>query len=266
MTPQLSDPPPLRLSVIIPLYDEAGPIGRLLEEVGASLVACTPFEVICVDDGSADGTFDELLRAAADKPWLRVLSHAVNCGKSAAIWTGANAARAPVVATMNGDGRNDPRAIPRMVAELGEAGPGCGLVAAQRIGRHDSAAKRLRAKISNLVRASVLGDGTRDTTCGLKCFPRDVFLQLPFFHGMHRFLPALVRADGYAISLIDVIDRPRWDGRQGGGAANGLWRGMTDIIGVNWLAHRRGHVPVRAHPVPQAVAVDHDAPTEHARS
>ena len=150
-----------------------------------------------------------------------------------------------------------------MLLELDDAGPNCGLVAAQRIGRQDTAGKRLRAKIGNFVRAAILGDGTRDPTCGLKCFPRQVFLELPFFHGMHRFLPALVRADGYAISLVDVVDRPRWQGSEKSGHGNGVWRGITDVIGVNWLVQRRGHVPVRTQVASQSVDADANAAADH---
>lgn len=235
-----------RISVVVPVRDEAPSIEPLLAEMQSVLQASEGYEVIWVDDGSSDDTAAELARLADGRPWLRYIRHAAGYGKSAALRTGVQAAHAPIVVTINGDGRNDPAAIPHLVAELAEAGPGCGLVAGQRLGRRDPASRRLRSKIGNSVRAALLDDGTRDATCGLKCFPRSVFLELPQFDGMHRYLPALVRRDGYAISLVDVIDRPRYDGRTEGGFLGGVWRGVFDLIGVIWLVRRSGPVPVEA--------------------
>ena len=231
------------LSVVVPVRNEAGNIAPLVAETEAVLVAGSAFEVIYVDDGSTDDTAAEIERARVGRPWLRHLTHPITCGKAAAVRTGVKAARAPLVVTMDGDGQNDPAAIPLLVARLAEAGPGCGMVAAQRVRREDTAFKRWQSRAANAIRARVLRDGTRDTNCGLKCFPRAVYLDLPFFDGLHRFLPALVRRDGYAVALIDVVDRPRLSGVSNYGFFDRLWVGIADLFGVNWLIRRRTRVP-----------------------
>jgi glycosyltransferase involved in cell wall biosynthesis len=241
------------VSVVVPAFNEAASIELLLDELQAALRGFDRYEVVYVDDGSTDETPVELKRLASSRPWLKHLRHDVCGGKSAALWTGVLAANAAVVATLDADGRNDPAVVPQMVAELAVAGPGCGLVAGQRIGRHDTALTRLRSKVANTVRAAFLDDGTRDTTCGLKCFPRTVFLDLPFFEGFHRYLPALIRRDGYAISLIDVVDRPSWRTVSRPSVFAGLRRAVWDLVGVSWLIHRRGSMPSvvaeQGHPV-----------------
>jgi glycosyltransferase involved in cell wall biosynthesis len=151
-------------------------------------------------------------------------------------------ARAPVVVTLDGDGQNDPAFIPALLKELA-ASPGIGLVAGQRVGRKATGFKKLQSRIANGVRGAVLRDGTRDTGCGLKAFRRDVFLVLPYFDGLHRFLPALVRREGYDIGYVDVVDRPRHAGTSNYGMWDRLWVGILDLMGVWWLIRRRRNVP-----------------------
>ena len=241
------------VAVVVPVRNEAGNIAPLIDEIEAAMREQGPYEVIYVDDGSTDGTRAAIARLEAGRPWLRHLAHERSCGKSAAVRSGVKAARAPVIVTLDGDGQNDPLEIPRLLAELAEAGPHCGLVAGQRLGRQDTAFKRLQSKVANVVREAFLDDGTRDTNCGLKCFPRQVYLDLPFFDGLHRFLPALVRRDGYAISLIDVVDRPRLSGVSNYGFLDRLWVGIADLVGVSWLIRRRRKIPDLVGPPPRAV-------------
>ncbi|CAL8980895.1 glycosyltransferase [Rhodoplanes serenus] len=230
------------VAVVVPVRNEAANVEPLVSEIAVSLAHEGPFEVVYVNDGSTDETAAELDRLRQDRPWLRHVRHAVSCGQSAAVRTGVAAARAPLVATLDGDGQNDPSFIPAMLDRL-RKDPQIGLVAGQRVGRKDTGFKRLQSRIANGVRSRVLKDGTRDTGCGLKAFRRDVFLALPYFDGLHRFLPALVRRDGFTIAYVDVVDRPRRHGVSKYGFWDRLWIGILDLAGVWWLIRRRVRVP-----------------------
>ena len=230
------------VSVVVPVRDEADNVGPLTEEIAAALNGRWTFELVFVNDGSADGTQAALTALKAERPWLRQIKHEASCGQSAAVRSGVAAARAPVVATLDGDGQNDPSFIPALLAAL-EQGANIGLVAGQRVGRRSGGFKKLQSRIANGVRAAILRDGTRDTGCGLKVFRRDAFLALPYFDGLHRFLPALFRRDGYAIAYVDVIDRPRRHGVSNYGMWDRLWVGILDLAGVRWLIRRRKNVP-----------------------
>jgi dolichol-phosphate mannosyltransferase len=230
------------VSVIVPVRNEAGNIAPLVGEIAAAL-AGRAFEIVYVNDGSQDGTTDELSGLMAQHPWLRQIRHARSCGQSAAVRSGVAAARAPLVATLDGDGQNDPAYIPALIAALEAGAPQLGLVAGQRVGRKSSGFKKLQSRIANGVRSAVLKDGTRDTGCGLKAFRRDVFLALPYFDGLHRFLPALVRREGFDIGYVDVVDRPRRHGVSNYGFFDRLWVGILDLAGVWWLIRRKKRVP-----------------------
>ena len=201
------------------------------------------FEIVYVNDGSSDATEDELRGLMAQQPWLRQIRHEKSCGQSAAIRTGVAMAHAPVVVTIDGDGQNDPAFIPALIATLEAGAPRLGLVAGQRTGRKATAFKKLQSRIANAVRSTVLKDGTRDTGCGLKAFRRDGFMALPYFDGLHRFLPALMRREGFDIGYVDVVDRPRGRGVSNYGFWDRLWVGILDLAGVWWLIRRRKRVP-----------------------
>jgi glycosyltransferase involved in cell wall biosynthesis len=230
------------VSVVVPVRNEAGNIAPLVAEIAAALNGQWVFEVVYVDDGSTDGTGAELDQLMKERPWLRRIHHKQSCGQSAAVRTGVTAARAAIVVTLDGDGQNDPAFIPALVRTL-ENGARVGLVAGQRVGRKASGFKKFQSRIANLVRGAVLRDGTRDTGCGLKAFRRDIFLRLPYFDGLHRFLPALVRREGYAIGYVDVVDRPRTHGVSNYGMWDRLWVGILDLAGVWWLIRRKKRIP-----------------------
>jgi dolichol-phosphate mannosyltransferase len=227
----------------VPVRNEAGNIEPLVEEIAAALTGRWTFEIVYVNDGSSDGTTAELLHLATTRPWLRQVKHAASCGQSAAIRTGVAHARAPVVVTLDGDGQNDPSFIPALLRAFEAGGPRIGLIAGQRVGRRATPFKRFQSRVANRVRSAILRDGTRDTGCGLKAFRRDLFLGLPYFDGLHRFLPALVRRDGYGVDYVDVIDRERRHGVSNYGMWDRLWVGILDLFGVWWLVRRRRTVP-----------------------
>jgi glycosyltransferase involved in cell wall biosynthesis len=231
------------VSVVVPVRNEAGNIAPLVAEIEAACRPLGPFEVVYVNDGSTDATPATLAELAAARPWLHAVSHARSCGQSAAVRTGVRRARAPVVVTIDGDGQNDPAYIPKLVAALEAAGPRAGLAAGQRLGRKDTGFKKLQSRIANAVRGAVLRDGTRDTGCGLKAVRREVYLALPYFDALHRFMPALVRREGYDVVLVDVVDRPRLTGVSNYGFFDRLWVGILDLMGVWWLIRRRRAVP-----------------------
>jgi hypothetical protein len=157
--------------------------------------------------------------------------------------SGVRAARGTIIVTIDGDGQNDPKFILELAQALTAGRPKIGLVAGRRLGRKASGFKKLQSRIANGVRGAILRDGTTDTGCGLKAIPRDLFLQLPVFDGLHRFLPALVRREGYVVAQLDVVDRDRRHGVSKYGMWNRLWVGLLDLVGVWWLIRRRACVP-----------------------
>jgi glycosyltransferase involved in cell wall biosynthesis len=230
------------VSVVVPVRNEADNVAPLIAEITAALDGRYAHEIIYVNDGSTDDTGARLKTLMKELINLRQLRHARSCGQSAAVRSGVRAARGAYVVTLDGDGQNNPSFLPAMVAML-IGNERLGLVAGQRIGRKDTFSKRTQSRIANKVRSFVLRDSTRDTGCGLKAFRRDVFMALPYFDGLHRFLPALVRREGYEIGYVDVIDRPRHAGVSNYGMWDRLWVGIMDLMGVWWLIRRKKSVP-----------------------
>jgi dolichol-phosphate mannosyltransferase len=229
----------VEFSVVVPVCNEAENVEPLAREIDAALNGRS-YEMIFVDDGSTDQTAAILKTLKASMPAMRVLSHSFRSGQSAAVASGVRAARAPWVATLDGDGQNDSADIPKLIAARDSPqGRGVQLFMGNRkASRKDTAFRKLQSSIANGVRSSLLGDGTPDTGCGIKLFARDTFMDLPRFDHMHRFLPALFQRHGARVISVPVSHRPRTRGTSKYGMLNRLWVGIVDIAGVMWLRRR----------------------------
>jgi dolichol-phosphate mannosyltransferase len=227
------------LSVVVPVCNESENVGPLAAEIAAALTG-RRFELLFVDDGSTDATASEALKArAAGIPQIRLLRHSFRSGQSAAIWTGVRHARAEWIATLDGDGQNDPADIPGLLRILQDARQGdVRLVMGNRTTRRDTWFRRLQSRIANGVRSALLGDGTPDVGCGIKLMHRATFLALPQFDHMHRFLPALYQRAGARVLSVPVHHRPRAGGTSKYGMLDRLWVGIVDLFGVIWLKRR----------------------------
>ncbi|BBL71889.1 glycosyltransferase family 2 protein [Methylogaea oryzae] len=233
------------LSVVVPVHNESENIESLVGEIDQALKGVCQYEIVYVDDGSSDDTPQALKAAQRNRPHMRVLRHVNCCGQSTAVLTGVRAARAPWIATLDGDGQNDPADIPALFAQLKapDRPQGLAMVAGWRQKRQDTPWRKFSSKFANGIRSRLLQDETPDTGCGLKVFNRDVYLTLPYFDHMHRFLPALVQRAGGKVVSVQVNHRPRTQGVSKYGTWGRLWVGIWDVLGVMWL-QRRAKVPV----------------------
>ena len=234
-----------RLSLVVPVKNEQDNIEPLVREIAAALTGRAEFEIIYVNDGSTDATQARLNALKIEFPMLRVIRHRESCGQSRAVTTGVVAARHEWIATLDGDGQNDPADIPALLERLADPAQPVNLelLAGWRVRRNDTFVRRMSSKIANGVRSRMLKDATPDTGCGLKLFARETFLALPNFDHMHRFLPALVLRNGGVVGSVPVHHRPRERGRSKYGIHNRLWVGIVDLFGVAWL-QRRMRLPV----------------------
>lgn len=230
----------MKISVVIPVCNEGENVGPLAREIHAALSGHEPFEIIFVDDGSTDDTA-AAVRAARDAgiAQIRLLRHSNRCGQSVAVLTGVRAAKADWVATLDGDGQNDPADIPALLAAQASAGEQLRLVMGNRKTRKDTWLRKVSSRVANGVRGWMLSDGTPDTGCGIKLMHRATFLELPRFNHMHRFLPALYQRAGARVISVPVRHRPRTRGASKYGLHNRLWVGIVDLFGVRWLIRRR---------------------------
>jgi len=227
-----------QLSVVVPVFNEQDNVGPLLREILAALRGRVEFEAIFVDDNSRDGTLAVLQALKAEAPELRVLRHERQSGQSTAIRTGVKAARGAWIATLDGDGQNDPADIPKLLAQRESASPQVKLFAGWRVNRRDSGSKRWASKWANAIRARMLRDDTPDTGCGIKLFERQAFLDLPYFDHMHRYLPALMQRAGWRTVSVPVNHRPRSAGVSKYNNLNRALVGIRDLRGVAWLIAR----------------------------
>lgn len=232
-------PESIEFSVVVPVHDEAGNAGALAREIAAALDGRS-YEMIFVDDASRDDTRAELAALKAELPALRLIGHRRNAGQSRAIRTGVLAARAPLIGTLDGDGQNDPADLPKLLARLTrpEAPADLGMVAGRRAKRQDAWSKRVASRMANAVRKTALNDGADDSGSGVKVFKKEAFISLPYFDHMHRYMPALMLREGYAVEFLDVNHRFRGAGRSKYTNLGRLAANMTDLFGVMWLRSR----------------------------
>jgi len=231
--------PSEQISVVIPMYNEMGNVDTLIGEVDAALKSHPDYEIVVVDDGSTDGTRERLAELCKSNPHLRFIKHKRNLGQSVGVVTGVRHAKNAWIATLDGDGQNDPADIPNLIKAAEEKSTGRPvLIAGHRVNRKDSGWKRFGSKFANSIRHKVLRDDCPDTGCGIKLFPRDAFLMLPHFNHVHRYLPALFKRAGGVIVNVPVNHRPRVEGVSKYGNWGRLKVGVTDIVGVAWLIRR----------------------------
>lgn len=228
----------MELSIVIPVYNEADNITALLQEIRQALASRPDYEVIVVDDCSTDNTNTQLQALRAEISQLRVIRHTENSGQSMALITGVRNARADWIATLDGDGQNDPADILNLLQARDEKLDAICLIAGIRRRRQDSWVKRMSSRIANAVRGGLLGDHFPDTGCGIKLFPRQAFLDLPHFDHMHRFLPTLFQRQGWGVVGVNVGHRPRMAGTSKYGTFDRLRVGVVDLFGVMWLLRR----------------------------
>jgi len=239
MLPQSAPEPAIspEISIVVPVFNEEGAVEALVREVAAAFAGWR-CEIVFVNDASTDGTGARLAALRPEIPPLRILAHRRNAGQSRAIRTGVQAARAPIVVMLDGDGQNDPADAPRLARALMSGPPSLGLVGGERRVRRDSAGKRWASRLANVVRRRVLDDQATDTGCGLKAFRREAFLALPYFDHLHRYLPALMIREGYEVAFEPVNHRPRRSGRSKYTNLGRLGASLFDLAGVLWLNRR----------------------------
>jgi dolichol-phosphate mannosyltransferase len=247
-----------RFTIVAPMKNEADAVGPLAREIEAACAPLGPFEAIFVNDGSDDDTAARIAEARRAHPWLRELRHAESRGQSAAVASGVRAATAPLVCTIDGDGQNPPAEIPRLLAPLLAAPPGAAprIVCGVRVDRQDKASRRWGSRGANWLRRALLKDGAPDTGCGLKAFPREAFLALPYFDHMHRYLPSLFLREGWGVAHVTVGHRARESGRTKYTTLGRALAGALDLVGVWWLMRRRRPPVIAAVDPPAGEAAD----------
>ncbi len=237
-----------QLSVVVPVHNEEDNVAPLVGEIVIALRGLLAFEIVYVDDTSRDATLHRLQELQASTPELRVLRHVTNAGQSTAVRNGVKAARGAWIATLDGDGQNDPADIPKLLAQRDAAAPEVKLFAGWRVNRQDSGSKRWASKWANAIRSRMLRDDTPDTGCGIKLFEREAFLDLPYFDHMHRYLPALMQRAGWQTVSVPVNHRHRTAGVSKYNNLNRALAGIRDLRGMAWLILRSRRTAVEEMP------------------
>jgi len=236
----------MKISVVVPVHNETDNVDSLIAEIDQALKTQEAFEMIFVDDGSTDDTLQKLKQAMQTYPHLRVLQHQRSCGQSRAIHSGVNAARHDWIATLDGDGQNDPADIPNLINAFSEHNSDkLWMLAGFRHKRNDTGWRRFSSKFANAIRQAILHDDTPDTGCGLKLFRRDKFLNLPYFDHIHRFMPAMIQMAGGEVISVKVNHRARSHGQSKYGTLDRLMAGILDLLGVVWLRKRHSQAVIR---------------------
>ena len=238
------------VSVVVPVFNERDNVAPLVGEIVVALRGKVPFEIVYVDDCSKDDSLAVLKGLMATTPELRVVQHVTQSGQSTAVRNGVKAARGAWIATLDGDGQNDPADIPKLLDARKTADANIKLFAGWRVNRRDSGSKRWASKIANAIRSRLLRDETPDTGCGIKLFEREVFLDLPYFNHMHRYLPALVKRAGWQSVSVPVNHRERSTGVSKYNNLGRAWVGLADLRGVGWLIKRSKVTAVKEIPRP----------------
>ena len=229
------------LSIIVPVYNEEENILPLTREVQSVFAnAGYDYELLFVDDGSSDGTWERIKLARSIEPRVRGLKHEKNGGQSAALWTGLQSSSSPLIATLDGDLQNDPADLPRLLAELEQ----CDFVCGVRTKRQDSWLRRFSSKVARKARKAALKVDFCDTGCAVRVFRRSALKGIFPFNGLHRFMPVLVHGAGGKTKELPINHRPRVAGISKYGLHNRLWRGIADLLAIAWYQKRRiGDVP-----------------------
>lgn len=229
-------------SVVIPLKNEAENIESLINELEPVMTTLkSPWELLCIDDGSSDDTRNVLEKLAIEKPYIRPIIFQKNYGQSSAFDAGFKAARGRYVITLDGDGQNDPADIPKLIALMNDCDLACGI----RLKRKDSFHKRWISKIANSVRGRLCGDGVQDTGCSLKVYKKEALEKIKMYHGMHRFLPALFRIEGFTIKEVPVNHRERTKGKSNYNFFNRSFNTLFDLFAVYWMKNRQLHYQIK---------------------
>jgi glycosyltransferase involved in cell wall biosynthesis len=226
------------LSLVIPCHNEERNLPPLLSAIHAAIDPLgLDFEVVITDDCSTDNSWDVLKRLATGDPRLRVQRFKFNCGESAASWAGLRIARGRYIVTLDADLQNDPKDLPAMIEALGRSDCVCGTRVATR-GRGDNWIRIASSRVANWMRNKLSGETIADAGCTYRVFKRECIANVKFFNGAHRFLPTLIKLEGFRVIEVPVSTNPRFSGTSHYGVWNRLFKSFRDLLAVRWMKSR----------------------------